>query len=216
MEFFEKRVQKMNLSSAGLIDLRLRKMKTSFILRVTNMVAIFVAGFMIIGRQSPDFAVQWVHAIPSAVVSGWILVIALGMLSYWATSHMIEATYKVSPTTAVIPPKTKTGTLKTAKRTPQVRTATHLAATHPEIAMEWDWVGNDEKPPTMVSAGSKQVVAWVCSKTPEHKWHASLKSRTTGGKGCPFCLGLQTDAVDLMGVPSPHADVMYGSYQKSL
>ena len=52
MEFFEKRVQKMNLSSAGLIDLRLRKMKTSFILRVTNMVAIFVAGFVIMGSGS--------------------------------------------------------------------------------------------------------------------------------------------------------------------
>ena len=59
-----------------------------------------------------------------------------------------------------------------------------LKTQFPEIAKEAD--GWD---PTTVSFGSAKKVWWQCSKCPDHKWEASVNSRTNRSSGCPFCSG---------------------------
>jgi hypothetical protein len=55
-----------------------------------------------------------------------------------------------------------------------------LATLNPEIGKEAD--GWD---PTKVSRGSSKKMNWICSKN--HKWIATVTSRTSGKTGCPYC-----------------------------
>jgi Zn finger protein HypA/HybF involved in hydrogenase expression len=55
-----------------------------------------------------------------------------------------------------------------------------LATTHPELAQQVD--GWD---PTTVTAGSGRSVGWICTK--DHKWTATVASRSSRGRGCPIC-----------------------------
>jgi hypothetical protein len=60
--------------------------------------------------------------------------------------------------------------------------------------IEWNRKVNDERGffPTEISFGSDKLVAWLCI-IPDtcgcHKRDATVQSRTTQGKGCPFCYG---------------------------
>lgn len=55
---------------------------------------------------------------------------------------------------------------------------------YPEIAAEWS-ERNRPLDPQMVSAGSHKKAYWRCRKG--HEWLATIKSRTEGGNGCPYC-----------------------------
>lgn len=59
-----------------------------------------------------------------------------------------------------------------------------LATRYPEIAAEWS-ERNRPLDPQMVSAGSHKKAYWICRKG--HEWSATIKSRTEGGNGCPYC-----------------------------
>ena len=59
-----------------------------------------------------------------------------------------------------------------------------LATRYPEIAAEWS-ERNRPLDPQMVSAGSHKKAYWRCRKG--HEWLATIKSRTEGGNGCPYC-----------------------------
>lgn len=59
-----------------------------------------------------------------------------------------------------------------------------LATTHPNIALEWHPSMNGDLLPSSVSAGSNQVVWWICSNG--HTWRAMINTRTRG-RGCPEC-----------------------------
>ena len=59
-----------------------------------------------------------------------------------------------------------------------------LATRYPEIAAEWS-ERNRPLDPQMVSAGSHKKAYWRCRKG--HEWSATIKSRTEGGNGCPYC-----------------------------
>ncbi len=63
-----------------------------------------------------------------------------------------------------------------------------LATRYPEIAAEWS-ERNRPLDPQMVSAGSHKKAYWRCRKG--HEWLATIKSRTEGGNGCPYCSGLK-------------------------
>ncbi len=55
-----------------------------------------------------------------------------------------------------------------------------LATTHPELAKEaYGW-----EPRTTI-AGTEKKLKWKCASG--HTWEATCASRSSGGKGCPFC-----------------------------
>ena len=63
---------------------------------------------------------------------------------------------------------------------------------YPELAAQWDVDANKGVAPNMVSAGSKRVVFWKCSKN--HLYRASINERVRYYKigktyGCPYCSG---------------------------
>lgn len=66
-----------------------------------------------------------------------------------------------------------------------------LATRYPEIAAEWS-ERNRPLDPQMVSAGSHKKAYWRCRKG--HEWLATIKSRTEGGNGCPYCSHRQVQA----------------------
>ena len=59
-----------------------------------------------------------------------------------------------------------------------------LQATHPELAAELHPVRNGDLDATMVSAGARLKVWWICASG--HEWKASLGARKKG-TGCPVC-----------------------------
>ncbi len=61
-----------------------------------------------------------------------------------------------------------------------------LKTLYPEIAKEWNYKKNKSTPSEVVP-GSHLRVWWMCKNNPEHEWQASLKNRTRGNQGCPFC-----------------------------
>jgi very-short-patch-repair endonuclease len=60
-----------------------------------------------------------------------------------------------------------------------------LAATHPEIANEWNVERNKSLSPRSIVAGSPKKVWWKCSKA--HEWQTSPNHRTRGNTNCPYC-----------------------------
>lgn len=61
-----------------------------------------------------------------------------------------------------------------------------LAATHPDLARQWDAERNAPLTPAQVSSGSAKKVWWRCEKG--HAWQAAVSSRARG-TGCPVCAG---------------------------
>jgi hypothetical protein len=63
----------------------------------------------------------------------------------------------------------------------------------PDVAREWDRERNAPATPHDVTAGSRRVVWWRCSRDPAHRWEARvmLRTRTLAGRpagtGCPSC-----------------------------
>lgn len=64
-----------------------------------------------------------------------------------------------------------------------------LAATHPQIASQWDLRRNGKLRPDQIGPGSGRRVWWACSKGSDHRWQTTVVSRVEGGHGCPFCAG---------------------------
>lgn len=57
----------------------------------------------------------------------------------------------------------------------------------PELLSEWDGGRNLPLQPEQLSAGSAERVWWRCGKG--HSWQASVTSRVSLGRGCPYCAG---------------------------
>lgn len=62
-----------------------------------------------------------------------------------------------------------------------------LATTHPNLIKEWDFEKNINIGPYDIVYGTSKKVWWKCEKG--HSWEAVVSSRTSGGKGCPYCAG---------------------------
>ena len=62
-----------------------------------------------------------------------------------------------------------------------------LQTLYPDIAKEWDWKLNSNKPSDYFG-NSNYKVHWVCAKG--HKYEAKINDRTKSkGTGCPYCAG---------------------------
>jgi hypothetical protein len=61
-----------------------------------------------------------------------------------------------------------------------------LAATNPELAVEWHPTKNGNLTSKDVVAGSHKKVWWQCLKDPSHEWIVSCGERASG-RGCPLC-----------------------------
>lgn len=66
----------------------------------------------------------------------------------------------------------------------QIKIQGSLLDNYPDIAAEWNYEKNTERPEGVLS-GSNQKVFWICSKC-GHTWKASIASRVKGA-GCPIC-----------------------------
>ena len=72
------------------------------------------------------------------------------------------------------------------------------------MARQWHPTKNGDLRPRDVVVGSHKRVWWKCPKGPEHEWSESVDSRTTGGRGCPFCSGYRASVGRNFAVGSPH------------
>lgn len=57
----------------------------------------------------------------------------------------------------------------------------------PELLMQWDKGRNLPLSPEEVGTGSDQKVWWLCEQG--HRWKATVTSRVSQGRGCPYCAG---------------------------
>lgn len=62
-----------------------------------------------------------------------------------------------------------------------------ISIDYPEVCSEWNYAKNNGLTPEMFTAGSNQVVWWVCKNG--HEWKASIAKRIKRGQGCPYCSG---------------------------
>ena len=63
-----------------------------------------------------------------------------------------------------------------------------LAATHPDLAKEWNYEKNGAITPDVVTAGSVRKVWWRCGKG--HEWQTAIYNRAGAEQsGCPYCAG---------------------------
>lgn len=65
-----------------------------------------------------------------------------------------------------------------------------LANLFPSIAEEWDYSKNKKLTPKDVTAKSKKIVWWICSKG--HQYEMPIIKRTDRGSNCPICSGHRT------------------------
>ncbi len=65
-----------------------------------------------------------------------------------------------------------------------------LLTLFPDVAQEWDVVGNEAiaESPLTVGAGSHIAPYWRCVRG--HRWKAQIRSRTYQKSGCPQCVGI--------------------------
>ncbi|WP_197027940.1 zinc-ribbon domain-containing protein [Butyrivibrio sp. WCE2006] len=68
-----------------------------------------------------------------------------------------------------------------------IRGKNDLATLFPDIAKQWDYQKNGNLEPSEVFSASKQKIWWVCESN--HSYKASLNSRTSLNRGCPYCAG---------------------------
>lgn len=66
-----------------------------------------------------------------------------------------------------------------------------LSSVDPSLANQWHPKLNRALLPIEVSPGSTLKVWWVCPKSSEHIWQASIASRHRVGAGCPICVNLK-------------------------
>lgn len=58
-----------------------------------------------------------------------------------------------------------------------------------ELLSQWHKTKNPELIPDSITFGSNKKAWWVCSKG--HEWEATVFSRTTNQRGCPYCKGVR-------------------------
>lgn len=60
-----------------------------------------------------------------------------------------------------------------------------LETMSPQVSEEWDYSKNGELKPINVMHSSNKKVWWICKKG--HEWETTVRKRTCGGSGCPYC-----------------------------
>ena len=65
----------------------------------------------------------------------------------------------------------------------------NLLTFFPEIAEQWHPIKNGNLRPEYFKKSSNKKVWWKCEKDRDHEWEATIDSRTSRNRGCPFCSG---------------------------
>ncbi len=63
----------------------------------------------------------------------------------------------------------------------------NLLTEEPNIARQWDYIGNGELTPLNVSPKANIKVSWICEYNPNHKWRDKISNRTALKRNCPIC-----------------------------
>ena len=73
----------------------------------------------------------------------------------------------------------------------QLSVTNSLATKSPSVAAELHPLKNDEHHhrAEQILNFSHDKVWWQCEQGLDHEWEADVNSRTSGGRGCPFCAG---------------------------
>ena len=78
-----------------------------------------------------------------------------------------------------------------------------LAATNPDLALEWDYESNGDLTPKDVTEKSITKMGWVCTKDPRHRYMTKVFLRTAG-QGCSYCAGKLVAEWDSLAAKYPH------------
>ena len=62
-----------------------------------------------------------------------------------------------------------------------------LETVFPYIAEEWDYEKNAPLRPSDVMSGARKLVWWICEQNHSYKADISVRTRKSGGTGCPIC-----------------------------
>lgn len=71
----------------------------------------------------------------------------------------------------------------------KILTKNNITQTHPEIAVEWDFLENGNLKTEMFTYGSGEKIGWICKNDSLHKWKATIANRCRLNRGCPYCSG---------------------------
>lgn len=63
-----------------------------------------------------------------------------------------------------------------------------FAVNHPMLFKEWHPKLNVDVDPYRIPDSYRHKVWWLCPANKKHEWQVSVKSRTSKGTGCPFCV----------------------------
>ncbi len=78
-----------------------------------------------------------------------------------------------------------------------------LATLFPKLAKEWHPDKNGSLTPRDLTAGSRKMVWWRCSRDSSHEWQTMPKCRTSRKQGCPYCTGKKACATNSLAVLFP-------------
>lgn len=86
-----------------------------------------------------------------------------------------------------------------------------LAITNPEIAAQWD-LHKNKKTPAEVYGGSHKIYWWKCKNGADHRWQATVRSRTSG-LGCPACSGRKVVLSNSLRTLRPEAAALWNNFK---
>jgi Zn finger protein HypA/HybF involved in hydrogenase expression len=87
----------------------------------------------------------------------------------------------------------------------KVSVTNSLASLFPDVAAQWHPTKNGDLSPSRITARSGLKVWWLCHKTPEHEWQATVASRTDkfSPHGCPCCAGKRVSVTNSLATLYP-------------
>jgi hypothetical protein len=87
--------------------------------------------------------------------------------------------------------------------TRKLNASTSLAASRPDLALQWHPTKNGARTPEEVHRGSPLRVWWKCPEGPDHEWQAHIHGRATGNGTCPFCAGRSLSVTNSLAAVRP-------------
>jgi len=86
---------------------------------------------------------------------------------------------------------------------------------NPKLCAEWNFEKNGNLKPNNVTTGSNKKVWWICSKSNNHVWLATVNDRARQNRGCPYCAGDKVCVDNCLSFVSPDL-VKEWNYEKNL
>ncbi len=78
-----------------------------------------------------------------------------------------------------------------------------LASRFPEIASQWHSTKNGDLTASDVTSSSHRKVWWTCPHGDDHEWQSTVANRTSGGAGCPYCIGRAVSGSNSLAATNP-------------